>query len=44
MGGEDAFRKEPINNLPQAGSGKVILKYAADNIRFFFMYENFIAE
>ncbi|NBI11385.1 hypothetical protein D1641_15425, partial [Colidextribacter sp. OB.20] len=35
--------KEHINDFPQAGSGKIILKYAADNICIFFMYDDFLA-
>ncbi len=40
--GENAFCKEHINNLSQAGSGEVILKYASDGIRLFFMNDNLL--
>ena len=38
-----ALRKEHINGFPQAGSCKIILKYAADNICSFLMGGNSIA-
>ena len=38
-----ALRKEHINYFPQAGSCKIILKYAADNICLFLMDGNSLA-
>ena len=39
----NALCKENINNFAQAGSGKILLKYIADHICFFFMHDDFLA-
>ena len=31
-----------INNFSRAGSGRIVFKYAADNICFFFMHNEFL--
>jgi hypothetical protein len=41
--GEDLHFTKNINNFPQAGSRKIILKYAVDSISVFFMYSDFFA-